>query len=130
MVDTLDSKSGASGMEVRFLSKAKKSISLNTNEIYFARLQWEVSSIRCDRMPLLLCIGAGLDPKLLISSEPQAYVRACSLKRPHWAGPLYHYRSHLTMEVNILAFIATALFILIPTAFLLILYVQTASQEG
>nr|YP_009041049.1 PsbM [Tetraphis pellucida]YP_010188675.1 PsbM [Entosthodon attenuatus]YP_010249915.1 photosystem II protein M [Polytrichum commune]YP_010613858.1 photosystem II protein M [Andreaea regularis]AMD62026.1 photosystem II protein M [Tetraplodon fuegianus]QTT78518.1 photosystem II protein M [Andreaea rupestris var. fauriei]QWW92683.1 photosystem II protein M [Tayloria sp. 49123]AIB08534.1 PsbM [Tetraphis pellucida]QTT78433.1 photosystem II protein M [Polytrichum commune] len=32
------------------------------------------------------------------------------------------------MEVNILAFIATALFILIPTAFLLILYVQTASQ--
>nr|YP_009920468.1 photosystem II protein M [Syntrichia filaris]YP_010125654.1 photosystem II protein M [Pseudocrossidium replicatum]YP_010587433.1 photosystem II protein M [Didymodon constrictus]BCX55350.1 photosystem II protein M [Scopelophila cataractae]BDN79666.1 photosystem II protein M [Ditrichum rhynchostegium]BDW36366.1 photosystem II protein M [Barbula unguiculata]BDW36488.1 photosystem II protein M [Hyophila propagulifera]BDW36610.1 photosystem II protein M [Streblotrichum convolutum]BDZ75496.1 p len=34
------------------------------------------------------------------------------------------------MEVNILAFIATALFILIPTAFLLILYVQTASQGG
>ena len=32
------------------------------------------------------------------------------------------------MEVNILAFIAIALFILIPTAFLLILYVQTASQ--
>nr|YP_009109429.1 photosystem II protein M [Sanionia uncinata]AIW52117.1 photosystem II protein M [Sanionia uncinata] len=32
------------------------------------------------------------------------------------------------MEVNILAFIATALFILIPTAFLLILYVQTISQ--
>jgi photosystem II PsbM protein len=34
------------------------------------------------------------------------------------------------MEVNILAFIATALFILIPTAFLLILYVQTASSQG
>nr|YP_009988008.1 photosystem II protein M [Phlegmariurus phlegmaria]QFK69588.1 PsbM [Pogonatum inflexum]QNL17818.1 photosystem II protein M [Phlegmariurus phlegmaria]QYB18376.1 photosystem II protein M [Sphaerocarpos texanus]WRK67999.1 PsbM [Phylloglossum drummondii] len=34
------------------------------------------------------------------------------------------------MEVNILAFIATALFILIPTAFLLILYVQTASQNN
>ncbi|BDD77234.1 photosystem II protein M (chloroplast) [Marchantia polymorpha subsp. ruderalis] len=34
------------------------------------------------------------------------------------------------MEVNILAFIATALFILIPTAFLLILYVQTASQNS
>nr|WKT06875.1 psbM [Klebsormidium flaccidum]WKT07089.1 psbM [Klebsormidium flaccidum] len=34
------------------------------------------------------------------------------------------------MEVNILAFIATALFILIPTAFLLILYVQTESQQG
>nr|YP_009682232.1 photosystem II protein M [Fissidens nobilis]QDQ38715.1 photosystem II protein M [Fissidens nobilis] len=34
------------------------------------------------------------------------------------------------MEVNILAFIATALFISIPTAFLLILYVQTASQGG
>nr|YP_009862939.1 photosystem II M-protein [Anthoceros punctatus]YP_009863029.1 photosystem II M-protein [Anthoceros agrestis]QKD76395.1 photosystem II M-protein [Anthoceros punctatus]QKD76485.1 photosystem II M-protein [Anthoceros agrestis] len=32
------------------------------------------------------------------------------------------------MEVNILAFIATALFILIPTAFLPIFYVQTASQ--
>nr|YP_010245253.1 photosystem II protein M [Eremopyrum triticeum]QTJ28811.1 photosystem II protein M [Eremopyrum triticeum] len=28
------------------------------------------------------------------------------------------------MEVNILAFIATALFILIPTAFLLIIYVS------
>nr|AKI29342.1 photosystem II protein M [Selaginella uncinata]QQP00257.1 photosystem II protein M [Selaginella nipponica]QQP00290.1 photosystem II protein M [Selaginella nipponica] len=28
-------------------------------------------------------------------------------------------------EVNILAFIATALFILIPTAFLIILYVKT-----
>nr|YP_010140010.1 photosystem II protein M [Rhodobryum laxelimbatum]QQK56308.1 photosystem II protein M [Rhodobryum laxelimbatum] len=34
------------------------------------------------------------------------------------------------MEVNILAFIATALFILIPTAFLLILYVQTVSQSS
>jgi len=33
------------------------------------------------------------------------------------------------MEVNILAFIATALFILIPTAFLLIIYVKTASQN-
>nr|QXT44831.1 photosystem II protein M [Nitellopsis obtusa] len=33
------------------------------------------------------------------------------------------------MEVNILAFIATALFIIIPTAFLLILYVKTASQS-
>ena len=32
------------------------------------------------------------------------------------------------MEVNILAFIATALFILIPTAFLLIIYVKTVSQ--
>ena len=33
------------------------------------------------------------------------------------------------MEVNILAFIATALFILVPTAFLLIIYVKTASQK-
>jgi photosystem II PsbM protein len=33
------------------------------------------------------------------------------------------------MEVNILGLIATTLFILIPTAFLLILYVKTASQE-
>nr|QOT13825.1 photosystem II protein M [Micrasterias rotata] len=32
------------------------------------------------------------------------------------------------MEVNILAVIATALFIIIPTSFLLILYVKTASQ--
>jgi photosystem II PsbM protein len=32
------------------------------------------------------------------------------------------------MEVNILAVIATALFILIPTAFLIILYVKTESQ--
>ena len=34
------------------------------------------------------------------------------------------------MEVNILGLIATALFIIIPTSFLLILYVKTASQEG
>nr|YP_009032818.1 photosystem II protein M [Osmundastrum cinnamomeum]AHA59551.1 photosystem II protein M [Osmundastrum cinnamomeum] len=34
------------------------------------------------------------------------------------------------MEVNILAFIATALFILIPTAFLLIPHVQTAAQNN
>jgi photosystem II PsbM protein len=33
------------------------------------------------------------------------------------------------MEVNILAVIATALFIIIPTAFLLIIYVKTPSQE-
>nr|YP_010933318.1 psbM [Streptofilum capillatum]WKT08594.1 psbM [Streptofilum capillatum]WKT08693.1 psbM [Streptofilum sp. BC4-VF8pt]WKT08792.1 psbM [Streptofilum sp. ZNP2-VF4pt] len=33
------------------------------------------------------------------------------------------------MEVNILAFIATALFILIPSAFLIILYVQTESRR-
>jgi len=32
------------------------------------------------------------------------------------------------MEVNILALIATALFIIIPTSFLLILYAQTQSQ--
>lgn len=34
------------------------------------------------------------------------------------------------MEVNILAFIATALFVLIPTAFLIILYVQTTAQTN
>ena len=34
------------------------------------------------------------------------------------------------MEVNILGLIATALFIIIPTSFLLILYVKTASQES
>lgn len=39
-------------------------------------------------------------------------------------------RSPTTMEVNILGLIATALFIIIPTSFLLILYVKTASTEG
>ena len=34
------------------------------------------------------------------------------------------------MEVNILAFLATALFILIPTSFLIILYVKTESQAN
>nr|YP_010488520.1 photosystem II protein M [Japanobotrychium lanuginosum]UAT96947.1 photosystem II protein M [Japanobotrychium lanuginosum] len=34
------------------------------------------------------------------------------------------------MEANILAFTATALLISIPTAFLLILYVQTATQNN
>ena len=34
------------------------------------------------------------------------------------------------MEVNISAFIATALSISIPTAFLLILYVRTASENN
>nr|ARQ82218.1 photosystem II protein M [Avrainvillea mazei]AYJ22378.1 photosystem II protein M [Avrainvillea sp. HV04061] len=33
------------------------------------------------------------------------------------------------MEVNILGVIATMLFIIIPTAFLLILYVKTASEK-
>jgi photosystem II PsbM protein len=34
------------------------------------------------------------------------------------------------MEVNLLGYIATALFVLIPTAFLILLYVQTATREG
>nr|UTJ90124.1 photosystem II protein M [Actinostachys digitata] len=34
------------------------------------------------------------------------------------------------MEVNILAFVAIALPILIPTAFLLILYIRTAAQSN
>ncbi len=34
------------------------------------------------------------------------------------------------MEVNILGFIATALFVLIPTAFLILLYVQTVTREN
>lgn len=33
------------------------------------------------------------------------------------------------MEVNILGLIATALFIIIPTSFLLILYVKTAATQ-
>ena len=35
----------------------------------------------------------------------------------------------IIMEVNILGLIGTALFIIIPTSFLLILYVKTASQN-
>ncbi|KAG4141978.1 hypothetical protein ERO13_D06G106400v2 [Gossypium hirsutum] len=34
------------------------------------------------------------------------------------------------MEVNILAFIATTLFILVPTAFLLIIYVKIVSESN
>ena len=34
------------------------------------------------------------------------------------------------MEVNDLGFVATILFVLVPTVFLIILYIQTASQEG
>ena len=41
----------------------------------------------------------------------------------------YEKKNKEVMEVNILAFIATALFILVPTAFLLIIYVKTASQN-
>jgi photosystem II PsbM protein len=36
----------------------------------------------------------------------------------------------LFMEVNIFGLTATALFIIIPTSFLLILYVKTASNES
>nr|YP_011031360.1 photosystem II protein M [Warburgia ugandensis]WQT73328.1 photosystem II protein M [Warburgia ugandensis] len=53
-----------------------------------------------------LIISMGLDPELLQSKKKDEI-----------------------MEVNILAFIATALFILIPTAFLLIIYVKTVSQN-
>lgn len=51
-------------------------------------------------------ISMGLDPELLQSKK-----------------------NNEIMEVNILAFIATALFILVPTAFLLIIYVKTVSQN-
>nr|YP_009578818.1 photosystem II M protein [Pseudotaxus chienii]AZN62517.1 PsbM [Pseudotaxus chienii]QBK34445.1 photosystem II M protein [Pseudotaxus chienii]QBK36495.1 photosystem II M protein [Pseudotaxus chienii]QVX28222.1 photosystem II protein M [Pseudotaxus chienii]QYB22316.1 photosystem II protein M [Pseudotaxus chienii] len=34
------------------------------------------------------------------------------------------------MEVNIVAFIAVALFISVPTAFLVIIYVKTVSQSN
>ena len=53
-------------------------------------------------------ISMGLNPELLRSKE-----------KPN----------HEIMEVNILAFIATALFILVPTAFLLIIYVKTVSKS-
>ena len=54
-------------------------------------------------------ISMGLNPELLRSK-----------KKPN----------NEIMEVNILAFIATALFILVPTAFLLIIYVKTVSQNN
>ncbi|MGC9505600.1 photosystem II reaction center protein PsbM [Baaleninema sp.] len=34
------------------------------------------------------------------------------------------------MEVNDLGFVASLLFVLVPTVFLLILYIQTQSREG
>ncbi|MBF2045891.1 photosystem II reaction center protein PsbM [Leptolyngbya sp. 7M] len=34
------------------------------------------------------------------------------------------------MEVNDLGFVATVLFVLVPSVFLLILYIQTASREA
>lgn len=34
------------------------------------------------------------------------------------------------MQVNDLGFVASLLFVLVPTVFLLILYIQTASREG
>lgn len=34
------------------------------------------------------------------------------------------------MQVNELGFVATILFVLVPSVFLLILYIQTASREG
>ena len=55
----------------------------------------------------IFLISMGLNPEFLRSKEK---------------------RKDEVMEVNILAFIATALFILVPTAFLLIIYVKTVSQ--
>ena len=34
------------------------------------------------------------------------------------------------MQVNDLGFIASILFVMVPTVFLLVLYIQTASREG
>jgi photosystem II PsbM protein len=34
------------------------------------------------------------------------------------------------MQVNELGFVASILFVLVPTVFLLVLYIQTASREG
>ncbi len=34
------------------------------------------------------------------------------------------------MQVNDLGFVASLMFVLVPTVFLLILYIQTASREG
>ncbi len=34
------------------------------------------------------------------------------------------------MEVNDLGFVASLLFVLVPSVFLIVLYIQTASKEG
>lgn len=34
------------------------------------------------------------------------------------------------MQTNDLGFVASILFVLVPTVFLLVLYIQTASREG
>jgi len=34
------------------------------------------------------------------------------------------------MQVNDLGFVATILFVLVPSVFLIILYIQTASRQG
>jgi photosystem II PsbM protein len=39
-------------------------------------------------------------------------------------------RGFLAMQVNDLGFVASILFVLVPTVFLLILYIQTASRQG
>jgi photosystem II PsbM protein len=39
-------------------------------------------------------------------------------------------KAELNMEVNQLGFVASILFVLIPSVFLLILYIQTASRES
>ena len=74
------------------------------------------NSIEIESIPLNLqvtserfLISMGLNPELLRSKKKK--------------------RNDDIMEVNILAFIATALFILVPTAFLLIIYVKTVSQS-
>jgi len=36
----------------------------------------------------------------------------------------------MEMEINQLGFVATILFVLVPTVFLLILYIQTRSREN
>ena len=42
------------------------------------------------------------------------------------------FRMHLSsaMETNDLGFVASLLFVLVPTIFLLILYIQTISRQG
>lgn len=40
------------------------------------------------------------------------------------------FRGTDSMEVNDLGFVATILFVLVPTVFLLILYIQTASRQS
>ena len=82
------------------------SLDIVIHDIDPIRCHWNVSH-RIEFTSDKFLISMGLNPELLRSKK----------------------KNNEIMEVNILAFIATALFILVPTAFLLIIYVKTVSQS-